>query len=136
VARAAALGCADRVTITGVRRDPAAVLAAADVFVAPSRNEGMGRAIVEAMALSLPVVATAVGGIPAVLVDGESGRLVASEDTAAIARVVVELGRAEALRAKLGEAARARAELFSTEEATRRLLALYATLVGGGARAA
>jgi glycosyltransferase involved in cell wall biosynthesis/SAM-dependent methyltransferase len=129
--QAARLGMTDRVTITGVTRDVVTALAAADVLVAPSRNEGMGRAIVEAMALGVPPVGTRVGGIPSVIVDGECGRVVPPEDALALARALIELGRYPGARAKLGEAARRRAELFSTEEATRCLLALYATALNG-----
>jgi glycosyltransferase involved in cell wall biosynthesis len=127
--RAAALGVAPRLTITGPTNDVVTPLAAADVLVAPSRNEGMGRAIVEAMALGVPPVGAAVGGIPAVIEDGTSGRLVPPGDPAALARVLVELGRDPAPRAKLGEGARRRAELFSSDVAARRLLALYAELL-------
>jgi glycosyltransferase involved in cell wall biosynthesis len=127
--RAAELGMTERVTITGAMREPVVGLAAADVLVAPSRNEGMGRAIVEAMALGLPVIGAAVGGIPAVFVDGESGRLVPPEDPAALARAVVEIGAHPELGARLGASARQRAGLFSTEEAARRLLALYRELI-------
>lgn len=130
-ARAAALGVADRLEIAGAIRDAgdrAAYLAAADVCAAPSRNEGMGRALVEAMALGVPVVGTAVGGIPSVIGDDEGGRVVAPEDAVALAAALVELGRDPALRAKLGEAARGRAERFSADVAAARLLALYAAL--------
>jgi glycosyltransferase involved in cell wall biosynthesis/2-polyprenyl-3-methyl-5-hydroxy-6-metoxy-1,4-benzoquinol methylase len=126
--RAAALGMTSHLTVTGVRSDVAAVLAAADVLVAPSRNEGMGRALVEAMALGLPVVATAVGGIPAVVVDGECGRLIPPENPAALARALIDLGLDPAARRRLGDAACRRAEQFSTEQATGRLLAVYAEL--------
>src|SRR5216117_3447859 len=69
--RAEVLGVADRLHVTGIVTDVVTPLAAADVVAAPSRNEGMGRALVEAMALGIPVVGAAVGGIPAVLVDGD-----------------------------------------------------------------
>ena len=126
--RAAALGVSSHLTITGVRSDVAAMLAAADVLVAPSRNEGMGRALVEAMALGVPVVAAAVGGIPAVVVDGECGRLMPPENPPALARALIDLGGDPVSRRRLAEAACRRAELFSTEEATGRLLAVYAGL--------
>jgi glycosyltransferase involved in cell wall biosynthesis len=129
--QAARLGVTDRLTITGATRDVVTPLAAADVFAAPSRNEGMGRAIVEAMALGVPPVGTRVGGIPSVIADGESGRIVPPEDPVALARALIQLGRDPGARAALGAAARRRAELFSTEEATRRLLALYATALNG-----
>lgn len=128
-ARAGALGVGARLTVTGAVADPVPWLAAADVLAAPSRNEGMGRAIVEAMALGLPVVGAAVGGIPAVVADGESGRLVPPGDPAALACALVELGRDEALRRALGAAALARAEAFSTAVADRKMCDLYAALV-------
>ena len=126
---AAAMGVSERLRLTGETTDVASYLAAADVVAVPSRNEGMGRVIVEAMALGLPVVATAVGGIPDVVTDGECGRLVEPEDVDALAAALIELGRDPALRRKLGEAAVRRAEAFSTAVASEKLLAVYATLV-------
>ena len=124
-AMATDLGVSGRVTITGATRDVAAYLAAADVFAAPSRNEGMGRALVEAMALGLPVVGAAVGGIPAVVADGVCGRLVPAGDVGALAEALVDLAEDGALRAKLGAAAVERAEAFATAVADSGMLALY-----------
>jgi len=128
-ALATSLGVTDRVRLTGDRVDVPSHLVAADVVVVPSRNEGMGRVIVESMALGLPVVATAVGGIPAVVTDGECGRLVEPDDVQALAAALVELGRDPGLRRKLGAAALERAEAFSTAVADEKLLALYEALV-------
>lgn len=128
-ARAAALGVAGRLHVTGATTDVTGCLAAADVVAAPSRNEGMGRALVEAMALGIPVVGAAVGGIPAVIVDGECGRLVPPGDSPALATALVDLGRDGALRGKLGEAARRRAEAFSTAVAEAKMRAVYDELV-------
>jgi glycosyltransferase involved in cell wall biosynthesis len=88
----------------------------------------MGRVLVEAMALGIPVVATRVGGIPAVVGDEEAGRLVPPEDVAALTDALDELARDAPLRAKLGRAARERAERFSVRVAEARLGALYAEL--------
>lgn len=130
--QASALGVADRLRlegeVSGADGRLLDYLAAADVCAAPSRNEGMGRALVEAMAIGLPVVGAAVGGIPAVIGDDEAGRLVPPDDPEALARALVELGRDASLRAKVGEAARARAERFSTAVSEARLLALYTAL--------
>ena len=115
--------------LTGETADVVSHLVAADVVVVPSRNEGMGRVVVEAMALGLPVVAAAVGGIPAVIIDGECGRLVGPDDVEALAASLVELGRDPGLRRKLGDAAQERAEAFSTVVADEKLLALYEALV-------
>jgi glycosyltransferase involved in cell wall biosynthesis len=88
----------------------------------------MGRAIVEAMALGIPVVGARVGGIPAVVVDGESGRLIDPGNAAALAGALIELALDPVLRAKLGAAAADRAEAFSTEVSAARLLEVYASL--------
>lgn len=128
--QAAALGVGDRLRLGGAA-DAAGLLeslAAADVCVAPSRNEGMGRALVEAMALGLPVVGSAVGGIPSVIGPDEAGRLIPPDDPQALTAALVELGRDPILRAKVAEAARVRAAQFSTTVADARLLDLYAGL--------
>lgn len=126
--RIAALGVASRVRFAGAQPDVSRFLAAADVLAAPSRNEGMGRALVEAMALGVPIVASAVGGIPDVVGDGQHGRLVPSDDPRALAAALIELGRDRTLTAKLGAAAADGASRFSTDVAETRLLALYAAL--------
>jgi len=123
------LGVRRRLVITGTTADVAGHLAAADVLAAPSRNEGMGRAVVEAMALGLPVVAAAVGGIPCVVADGETGRLVPDGDVDALAEALVDLAQDGPLRRKLGEAAVARAEQFSTGVADAAMRAVYDGLV-------
>lgn len=124
-AQATALGVRARLSVLGATPDVAACLAAADVLAAPSRNEGMGRVLVEAMALGLPVVGAEVGGIPAVVADGETGRLVPPGDAAALAEALIELGRDAALVAKHGAAAAARAELFSSDVADAAMRAVY-----------
>jgi glycosyltransferase involved in cell wall biosynthesis len=124
-AQATALGVRDRFRITGATSDVAPWLAAADALAAPSRNEGMGRALVEAMALGVPVVAAAVGGIPAVVIDGECGRLVEPEDAGALADALIELGLDESLGARLAAVAVRRAEAFSIGVANAAMRAIY-----------
>ena len=128
-ARAERLGVSERLRITGVVDDVIALLAAADVLAAPSRNEGMGRVLVEAMAIGVPVVGTTVGGIPDVILDGECGLLVPPGDTAALGEALAELGMDVALRVKLGAGARPRAEAFSTGVAAAAMGAIYDGLV-------
>ena len=123
------LGVRGRVRLHGPSADVVEILAAADVLAAPSHNEGMGRSLVEAMALGVPIVGAAVGGIPSVVGADEAGRLVPPDDAGALAAALVELGRDGAQRAKLAEVARDRAEAFSTSVADAKLLDLYATLV-------
>jgi glycosyltransferase involved in cell wall biosynthesis len=123
------LGVHERVHLHESTNDVVEILAAADVLAAPSRNEGMGRSLVEAMALGIPVVGAAVGGIPSVVGDDEAGRIVPPDDAAALAAALIELGRDASVRAKLADVARDRAEAFSTSVADAKMLDLYATLV-------
>ncbi len=105
--RVAALGLEPRVHFAGARRDLGNVLAAIDVFVMPSLWEGLPLSLVLAMGAGLPAIATRVAGIPEVIEHDVSGLLVPPGDkdqlSAALARVIGDA----ALRARLGEAARA-----------------------------
>src|SRR5512138_1331147 len=107
---ASALGLESQVHFPGWRDDVPDVLAVADVFVLPSENEGFGRVVVEAMAMACPVVATAVGGAPEIVRDGETGVLVPPSDPRALAEAVGSLLDDRARAARLGAAGRARAE--------------------------
>jgi glycosyltransferase involved in cell wall biosynthesis len=109
-AQARRLGLGSRVHFTGWRDDVADVLALADVFVLPSESEGFGRVLVEAMAMGRAVVATAVGGVPDVVVAGETGLLVRPADPVALADAVQALLADRAHASRLGAAGRARAE--------------------------
>jgi glycosyltransferase involved in cell wall biosynthesis len=88
---ASELKIAHRVVFTGRRDDVPAVTAALDVAVLPSYREAQGLSILEAMALSRPVVATHVGGIPEVIEDGVSGLLVPPHDAEALASAISRL---------------------------------------------
>jgi glycosyltransferase involved in cell wall biosynthesis len=108
---------ADRIVFPGYITDVPGLLAALDVFVSSSSSEGMGIAIVEAMAAGLPVVATAVGGVPEVVVDRETGLLVAAGDTGALGDAMARLGNDASLRISCGEAGRRRAVAEFGEDA-------------------
>ena len=86
--RAAGLGIADRVLWRGAVPNAGALFAAFDVFLLSSRTEGTPIALFEAMAANVPVVATRVGGVPAVVDDGSSARLTESGDADAMARAL------------------------------------------------
>ena len=104
------LGLGSQVHFTGWRNDVADVLALADVFVLPSESEGFGRVLVEAMSMGRALVATAVGGIPDIVVAGETGLLVEPADPVGLAEAVRALLDDSARTARLGAAGRARAE--------------------------
>lgn len=110
VGQAQRLDLAARVHFTGWLDDVADVLALADLFVLPSESEGFGRVLVEAMAMGCAVVATAVGGIPDIVRDGETGLLVEPANPAALAGAVRALLDDPARATRLGAAGRARAE--------------------------
>ncbi|HIJ75078.1 MAG TPA: glycosyltransferase family 4 protein [Candidatus Hydrogenedentes bacterium] len=103
-AQAAALG--ERFQFLGLRDDVAELMAAMDVCIVPSLNEGMGRVVLEAGAAGTPVVASNVGGIPDIVDDGTTGLLVPPRDAASIVVAVVALGRDPAWRAAMGAKAR------------------------------
>jgi glycosyltransferase involved in cell wall biosynthesis len=111
------LGITSHVTFHGHLTDVAASLLAADVFVLTSRSEGLGIAAVEAMSASRPVVASAVGGLPEVVVHGETGLLVSPRgvvhgapelDPPAIAHAILRLLRNPDLARSMGKAGRVR----------------------------
>ena len=112
-------------SIEGAWVRPAEFLPALDLFVLASRNEGMGRALVEAMASGLPVVATAVGGMPEVLEEGHAGLLVPPGDPQAIADAITRLSHDPRLAADLARRARARAVVFGAGRMNHALLRLY-----------
>jgi len=90
-AQAASLGISDRVVFTGRREDVPAVTAALDVAVLPSYREAQGLSVLEAMALSRPVIASNVGGIPEMIEEGVSGLMVPPGDCDALAGAIVRL---------------------------------------------
>src|SRR5256714_12575954 len=107
---AAALGLGDRITFTGMIDDPfkEAVFQAADVVCQFSRwEEVFGWMIAEAMAHGKPVVATNVGGIPELIIDGASGFLVDRGDLESMSKRVLELLAGSPIRPPMGDAARA-----------------------------
>ena len=125
-AEAARLGLADRVRFLGLRRDRPTLFAAMDVFVLPSRWEGLSLALVEAMGAGRAVVATDVGGNPEVVHNGRTGLLVRPNDADALADAIGTLCRDHDLRAALGDAAAVDARArFSIEQHVAQLSALY-----------
>ncbi len=106
-ARSAALGLTDEVHLLGHRDDVGDLLAAADVFVLPSRYEGLGAAVLEAMALGLPVVASDLEALREVVDPDRSALLVPAGDAVALADAIGRVLRDPVLAAALGARARA-----------------------------
>ena len=132
--QARGLGLESQVHFIGWRDDVPDVLAVGDVFVLPSENEGFGRVVVEAMAMARAVVATAVGGVPEIVRDGETGILVPPAAPAALADAVRSLLDDPARAARLGAAGRARAESrFSLTAHVDAVERVYAEVLGGHA---
>jgi glycosyltransferase involved in cell wall biosynthesis len=115
-----ALGLSEHVHLAGERHDVPELLAAADVFVLPSRSEGMPVSVLEAMAAGLPVVASRVGGVPELVADERTGILVEPGDADALAAALVRLVGDPGLRRELGGAGRARVEERFDVDAFRR----------------
>jgi glycosyltransferase involved in cell wall biosynthesis len=129
---AAELGTATHVRFLGVVANVRRYLPASDVFVLLSDHEGMPNAVIEAMSAGLPVVATAVGGVPEALDDGRAGILVAPDaDDATITAHLAGLVGDPARRRALGEVARQRAQAsYSLDAAFDRLLRHYEGILG------
>jgi glycosyltransferase involved in cell wall biosynthesis len=103
-------GLTDSVVLAGERDDVPGLLASSAVFALSSRSEAFPVSILEAMAAGLPVVATRVGGVPELVIEGETGLLVRPADPSALAAALQCLLDEPELRARLGAAGRARVE--------------------------
>lgn len=116
--------------LPGSLRDIPAFLSGLDIAVLPSRAEGMSNAVLEYMAAGRPIVATAVGAAPDVLLDGECGFLVHPESPVALATALASLLEDPERAARIGGAARKRArERYSRQAMVRRFEDFYAALV-------
>jgi len=135
--QAAELGLTERVIFCGFHRDVVPFLQAADVFVLPSVQEGLSLSALEAMALGKPVVACRVGGTPEVVVDGETGLLVAPGEPTELARALEQLLADPAEGRRMGEAGRRRVrEAFDLEQMVSKIEAIYRDLIAGRGAAA
>ena len=121
------LGVGDEVFLIGRAGDVTALLERADLLVHPSRWEGFGLVLLEAMLASRPVVATRVSSIPEIVIDGETGALVPPEDPQALAEALV---RVLDDPSSLGSSGRARAlERFSADAMARKTAVVYAEAI-------
>lgn len=119
-------GIAGSVHLVGHRDDIDVCLAGMDCFVLPSLNEGMGRALIEAMAAALPVIASNVGGIPALVRDGENGVLVPAGESHALAEALRHVLRRPQWARHLGaSAAQSIGFTYGVEAMVRAIEAVY-----------
>jgi len=116
----------DSVQVLGYREDIPEILMASDIFLLTSLNEGIPVTIIEAMMAGLPVVATEVGGVSEIVVNGETGLLVPPGNPDAIAKALRQLATDVDLRIRLGRAGRQRAEILFSED---RMFAEYDAIV-------
>ena len=125
---------ADRFHTLGFRHDSLALVAAAQVSVLPAiKREGLPKTVIEAMACRVPPIVTDTGGNAELVQDGESGIVVPPGDARAIARAITRLHDAPDLRARMGEAARARiGASFRVDDTVAKTLATLESLIKTG----
>jgi glycosyltransferase involved in cell wall biosynthesis len=120
------------VLLPGFREDVLSLMKSSDLFVMSSITEGLGSAVLDAMAMGLAVVGTRAGGIPEAVVPGETGELVEPGDARSLAAAVIKLLKDRALRSTYGEAGRERvAEHFGVDRLVEGTLAAYQKFVAG-----
>jgi glycosyltransferase involved in cell wall biosynthesis len=126
------LGLQDRVSMPGFTREVLPRMRSFDLFVLSSHLEGLGTAILDAMALGLAVVATRTGGIPDAVVDGETGRLVPPRDVEGMAHAMAAMARDPEARQRMGEAGRERVrQHFDVRRTVELTLEAYSELLEG-----
>lgn len=118
--RRAELGLASRVILAGFRPDAKALMTQFTVFCLSSHLEGLCTSLLDAQALGVPIVATAVGGVPEVVADGRTGRLVHALEPAALARALIEALAEPTLRATWAQSARTAVESFGISRTAER----------------
>jgi len=117
------------VHLAGYRTDADALLASADVACLSSREEGMGSVLLDALAFGIPIAATRAGGIPEVVVDGESGLLADVGNPVALGDAIARILLDRELRDRLRSNAKPRADEFSVERMTDRTIAVYESVL-------
>jgi glycosyltransferase involved in cell wall biosynthesis len=126
------LGLTGSVIMTGDRRDVPALMGAMNAFVLSSLSEGLSITLLEAMASSLPVVATRVGGNAEIVADGETGLLVEAGNPEALARAMMAVAGNPEVARRMGAAGRARVEQHFSERAmVARYAEVYDEVMGG-----
>jgi len=122
-------GLKENIIFLGWRDDGAKILSLYDVFILPSLNEGMGRVLVEAMALGKPIVASRIGGIPDLVTHGKNGFLVPPKDPEELAKYIQILIEDREKREKMGLSGKKIAMHFSAENMVEKIEKLYKELL-------
>lgn len=126
------IGASDKITFMGLVEDVRPVLSCSDIFVLPSREEGMPRALMEAMAMSVPCVATNVGGVDEVIENEVSGLIVDFGDVENFGQHIVRLANNKKMRNKIGTAARRRIEEeFDMRRIAKKYVKLFELVASG-----
>ncbi len=129
--QAKSLSIANAVLFAGYRTDISKVLEACTIYVCSSRSEGVPNAMLEAMAMELPIVSTRVGGIESILSDTVQGNLVPCNDEKALDYAIMDLLSNPENARKLGQEARRRVEIeFSLDTMVKRVETMYEELLG------
>ena len=130
---ASGLGLKKELIFTGFRDDVAGFYQIADLYVMSSVQEGLGTAVLDALALAKPVVATRAGGLPEIIHDGKTGRLVAPADPEALADGIVEmLTRAQAAKAMANEGQSMVQNTFSIDAMVKNNIEIYKKVSANG----
>jgi len=123
-------GLQSYVSFLGIRADVAELLGQCDIFVLPSDWEGVPLTILEAMAAGKPVIATAVGGVPELVKDGETGILIPPQDPQALVQAILKLATNSELGEQMGQTGQKRAqEQFDISRTAREYESLYLELL-------
>lgn len=123
------MGISDNIIFLGWRDDLAKIISIYDIFVLPSLNEGMGRVLVEAMALGKSIVASNVGGIPDLVIHGKNGFLVPLKNPKELAKYIQVLLEDKDKREKMGLAGKEMSLNFSAENMVEKIAELYEELL-------
>jgi len=121
----AILGLGDCVHLAGYRTDADSLMSVADVVALSSSDDGIGGVVIDAMSFGKPVAATAAGGIPEAIINGETGLLVAVGDASALGGAIARLITDHELAQRMGANGIRRAPLFSIDNTVDRTLAVY-----------
>lgn len=127
---AARVGVSERVVFAGARKDVPALMSASDIFILPTLTEALPTVLAEAMAASLPILASRVGGVPEMVEDGINGKMVAPADPQQLANACTDMLRDPDALVKMGLAGRQIVEeKFNVRVQVDKLQALYQSLI-------